>query len=105
MHRTGSGPNREHLAEYMGTFAQLVRPVISTAPDPAAAPATPPGQSGLEEFQEVGVDRRGLGGRHAVRKAVIGLERAVLHELRGQRSGVGVGNDLVVVSVDRKSTR
>ena len=29
----------------------------------------------------------------------VGLERPVLHELRGQRPGVGVGHDLVVVAV------
>jgi hypothetical protein len=40
-------------------------------------------RSGLDEGQQVSIDRRGLGGRHAVREAVVGLQRPVLHELRG----------------------
>src|SRR6266511_3422361 len=61
--------------------------------------AQPPSQSGLQEGQQVSVDRLGLGGRHAVRESFVCLQRAVLHELGGQRSGVGVGNDLVVIAV------
>jgi hypothetical protein len=60
-------------------------------PEPATINAIP--------GQQVSVDRRGLGGRHAVRESVVGLQRAVLHELRGQRPGVGVGHDLVVIAV------
>ena len=41
----------------------------------------------------------GLGGTHAVRKALVGLQGRVLHQLGGQRTGVGVGHDLVVVAV------
>jgi Domain of unknown function (DUF4331) len=36
--------------------------------------------SGLQEGQQVSVDRRGLGGRHAVRESFVCLERPVLHE-------------------------
>jgi hypothetical protein len=32
-------------------------------------------------------------------ESLVGLQRPVLHELRGQRPGVGVGDDLVVVTV------
>ena len=37
--------------------------------------------------------------RHAVRKALVGLQRAVLQQLGRQRPGVGVGHDLIVVAV------
>ena len=32
-------------------------------------------------------------------KSGVGLHRPVLNELRGQRAGVGVGDDLVVITV------
>src|SRR6516162_1333632 len=53
----------------------------------------------LDEGQQVGVDGRGLGGRHAMRKALVGLQRAILQKLRRQRTGIGVRNDLVVVAM------
>ena len=55
--------------------------------------------SALEERQQVGVDRGSLGGRHAVREALVGLERAVLQQLRRQRPGIGIRHDLVVLAV------
>src|SRR3954468_19841302 len=58
-----------------------------------------PSRSGLQKRQQISVDRLGLGRRHAVWESFVCLQRAVLHELGGQRSGVGVGNDLVVVAV------
>jgi hypothetical protein len=58
-----------------------------------------PSGPGLDELEQVGVDGLSLGGGHAVREAVVGLERPVLHELRGQRRGVGIRHDLVVVAV------
>lgn len=39
------------------------------------------GRSGANEGQQVGIDRFGVGRRHAVRKAGIGLQCSVLHEL------------------------
>jgi hypothetical protein len=42
------------------------------------------GRSGLHERQQVSVDRRGLGGRHAVREAFVCRQRPVLRELGGQ---------------------
>jgi len=38
----------------------------------------------VQEFQQVGVDRLGLRRGHAVRKALVGLQRAVLEQLRRQ---------------------
>ena len=40
--------------------------------------ARPPGRSGLKEGEQVGVDGVGLGGRHAVRESLVGLQRPVL---------------------------
>src|SRR6185312_2158039 len=37
--------------------------------------------SALDERQQVGVDGRGLGGGHAVREALVGLERPLPQEL------------------------
>src|SRR5271157_2950471 len=55
--------------------------------------------SGPDECQQIGVDRLGLGGRHAVWETGVTLERPVLHELRGQGPGIGIGNDLVVLAM------
>ena len=41
----------------------------------------------------------GLGRRHAVRKALVGLQRAVLQQLGRQRRRIGIRHDLVVVAV------
>jgi hypothetical protein len=37
----------------------------------------------LDEGQQVGVDGRGFGGRHAMRKALVGLQRALTKRARG----------------------
>src|ERR1039458_2062439 len=55
--------------------------------------------SGLDEGQQIGVDRLGLSDRHAVRESGVGLQCPVLHELRGKNRGVLIGDDLVVLSV------
>jgi len=44
--------------------------------------------------QQISVDRLGLRGRRAMRESGVYLQRPVLHELRGQRSGLGEGNNL-----------
>ena len=49
--------------------------------------------------REVGVDRVGLRGWHAVREAVVRLQRPVREEFRGQWSGVRIGHDLIVITV------
>src|SRR6266581_39799 len=51
------------------------------------------------ESQQVGVDRFRLRGRHAVREALVGLQRSVLQQLCRQRSGVGIRNDLIIVAM------
>src|SRR6516164_6209509 len=52
-----------------------------------------------DESQEVLVDYVGVGSEHAVRKAGVDLQRAVLEEFDRQQGSVLVGNDLVVVAV------
>src|SRR6185312_2609390 len=59
-------------------------------------------RSSLDEGEQIGVDRGRFRGRHAVRKALVGLQRAVLQKLRRQRRGVGVRHDLVVIAVHDK---
>jgi chromate reductase, NAD(P)H dehydrogenase (quinone) len=49
-----------------------------TSVDRGPADAQPPSRSGLQEVQEVSVDRLGLGGRHAVREPLVRLQRPVL---------------------------
>src|SRR5437016_3411702 len=44
--------------------------------------------SGLDERKQVGVDRVGLGRRHAVRETVVGLQRPILQQLDRQWCGV-----------------
>src|ERR1700674_117328 len=55
--------------------------------------------SGSDESEQVGVDGLGLRGGHSVREALVGLQRPVLQQLRRERRGVGVGDDLIVVAV------
>ena len=42
--------------------------------------------------------------RHAVREALLGLQRPVLQQLCRQWPGVGIGNDLIVVAMHITST-
>ena len=65
----------------------------------SAADAQLPSRSGLHEGQQVSVDRFGLRSRHAVRERFVRLQRPVPYEPGGQWSGVGVGDDLVIVAV------
>ena len=58
-----------------------------------------PRTSGLDELKQVRVDDPRLSHRHAVWEPRVRLERPVLHEPCGERSRVGVGDDLIVVSV------
>ena len=53
----------------------------------------------FDESQEVGVDRLGLGRDHAVGKVFVGFHSAVLQELRRQRSGGDIRDDLVIFAV------
>jgi hypothetical protein len=53
----------------------------------------------LQEGQQVGVDGLRLRRGHAVREAAVGLQRPVLDKLCRQWSGVGVGNDLIVIAM------
>src|SRR5260370_12164306 len=56
-------------------------------------------RSSLDERQQIGVDRGGFRGRHAVRKALVGLQAAVLQQLGRPRPGIGIGDDLVVIAM------
>jgi hypothetical protein len=58
-----------------------------------------PRVSTFDEGEQVGVYRFRLGGRHAVRKALVSLERSVLQQLCRQRGGIGIRHDLVVIAV------
>jgi len=49
----------------------------------------------LNEGQEICVDRLRLRDRHAMRKVLVGLEGAVLEQLRRQGPCVGVRDDLI----------
>src|SRR5580765_3875978 len=60
------------------------------------APRNDDALSSRNEGEQVGVDGGGFRGRHAVRKALVGLQRPVLQKLCRQWSGVGIGNDLIV---------
>jgi hypothetical protein len=55
--------------------------------------------SALYKRQQIRVDRGSLGGRHAVREALVGFQSPVLHQLGAQRTRVGVGHDLVIIAV------
>ena len=68
----------------------------SSTPDAAGRRPWPrPSSVRTQEGQQVGVHGFGLRRRHAVRESLVGLQRPVLHEFRGQRVRVGVGNDTV----------
>src|ERR1700691_2614581 len=55
--------------------------------------------SGFQECQQVCVDGFSMRCRHAVRKALVGFQRAVLQKLCRQRAGVGVRDDLIVLAM------
>jgi hypothetical protein len=61
------------------------------------APSCPALRS--EEGQEIGIDRVCVCGRHAVGKALIGLERPVSQKLCRKRRRVRIRHDLIVVAV------
>src|SRR6476620_6007473 len=48
---------------------------------------------GFQEGQEVGVNGIGLGRRHAVRKALVGFQCAILQQLRRQGCRIGIRHD------------
>jgi hypothetical protein len=58
-----------------------------------------PDDSGIDERQEIRVDRIGLRGGHAVWEAFVGFQGAVLQQFRAQRPRVGIRYDLIVVAV------
>jgi len=60
---------------------------------------TPASTSSLNEFQEVLVDRLGVGGKHAMRETRIELQSGVLKELDLEQSSAFVRNDLVVFAL------
>src|SRR2546423_90193 len=51
--------------------------------------------SGLDERKQVGVDRVGLSCGHAVRKTLVGFQRAISQQLCGQRRRIGIRHNLV----------
>src|ERR1700730_4026899 len=53
----------------------------------------------LEECQQVGVNRFGLGGRHTVRKVLVAFECTVPQQLCRQWSGRDVWHDLIVFTM------
>src|SRR5438128_4871119 len=53
----------------------------------------------FEKSEQVGVDCAGFGCGHAMREALVGFQCAVLQQFCGERRGVGVRDDLVVVAV------
>src|SRR4029077_18119848 len=70
----------------------------------AAVPAMRPSQAAnealrLQEGEQVGIDRARFRGGHAVRKALVGLQGPVLQELRRQRPGRAIGNDMIVLAM------
>src|SRR5580704_42436 len=58
-----------------------------------------PWTSGLQEGQQVGVDRLRLGSGHTVGKALVGFQRAVLEKRRRQWPRVGIRNYLIVIAM------
>src|SRR5882757_3057053 len=54
---------------------------------------------GRDEREQLGVDEVGVGRAHAVRKALVDLERAALKQFRRQRRRIGNRHDLVVAAV------
>src|SRR6516225_1235021 len=65
----------------------------------AASPDAADSKLSLQERQQVGIDRVGLRGRHAVREILVGFQRAVFQQFHRQRTGSDIGNDLVVLAV------
>ena len=55
--------------------------------------------SSLDEFQEVLIDRLGIGGQHAMRESRIELKSVVLKELHLEQGSTFVRNDLVVFAL------
>ena len=53
----------------------------------------------FQEGQEVGVNGIGLGRGHAVRKALVGFQCAILQQLCRQRCRIGIRHDLVVIAM------
>ena len=92
---SGSGrPSTDGRAELKATAAYEVdqsfaRPRRTGMPD----------DSGIDERQEIRIDRIGLRGGHAVWEAFIGFQGAVLQQFRAQRPRVGIRYDLIIVAV------
>ena len=59
----------------------------------------PASTSSLNEFQEIPVDRLGIGGEHAMRETGIELKSGVLKEFHLEQGGAFVRNDLVVFAL------
>src|SRR5229473_421956 len=57
------------------------------------------GDGALEEREQVGVNGVGLSRGHAVRKALVGFQCAILQQLCRQRSRIGIRHDLVVIAM------
>src|ERR1043165_9514078 len=56
--------------------------------------------SGLDELEQVRIDAVFFGRAHAVRAALVYLERGSSHQLCGQHRRVGYRLDLIVVAVE-----
>jgi hypothetical protein len=54
---------------------------------------------GLDERQEISVDRFGFRSGHTVREAFVGFQRAILQQFGAQWRRVGIGYDLIIVAV------
>src|SRR5438876_9328436 len=52
-----------------------------------------------EKGKEVGINRVGLGRRHAVRKALVSFQSAILQQLCRQGGRIGIRHDLVVIAM------
>src|SRR2546422_5764034 len=55
--------------------------------------------SGFQERQQVGINGIRLGRGHAVRKALVGFQRAILQQLCRQWRRIGIRHDLVVIAM------
>ena len=53
----------------------------------------------FQEGQQVGVNGIGLRRGHAVRKALVGFQCAILQQLCRQRPRIGIRHDLVIIAV------
>jgi hypothetical protein len=74
---------RLRLQRRAGCQLPRLRPPSTMMRWPVMKPAPSEARSGPDEGQQVGVDRLGLGGRHAMRESFVRLQRPVPHELRG----------------------